>query len=340
MKSSDSPDPQRRRAGWKYALILVKLALGGILLFLLFTRGAINLESLQPLAERPAAVVVSALFILSTLVFAAIRWSIILRVLGLPLPLLSLLHIQNIATFAGQFLLGTASADAVRGVYAWRALRGRTARITLSILADRALGMVSLILIGGLLVAALWDRVQAVPQLRVVALSLALVLGGTLIILLLLFFAPASLTRLQMLAARRPRLERLIMQAREVVLAFRNNLFAGFAALVMSLIGQVASILGLSVLAINLKIGTLPVLDYMLATPLALVANMLPITPGGLGVGEAAFDQVCRWLEPSPSGAAYASIFLAYRAVSMLVLIVGPISFFLHRSEAVGNSAK
>src|SRR3990172_10836151 len=139
MKSSDSPEPQRRRTGWKYVLLLVKLALGGILLFLLFTRGAINLDALRPLAEQPAAVAVAALLILSTLIFAAIRWSIILRVLGLPLPLLSLLHIQNIATFAGQFLLGTASADAVRGVYAWRALRERPARITLSILADRAL---------------------------------------------------------------------------------------------------------------------------------------------------------------------------------------------------------
>lgn len=341
MKSSESPpDLQRRRIGWKQGLILVKLALAAVLLYVLFARGAINLDSLQPLAEQPAAVAIAALLILSTLVFAAIRWSIILRVLGLPLPFVSLLHIQNIATFAGQFLLGTASADAVRGVYVWRSLRGRTARIALSILVDRALGMVSLFLIAAMLMAAMWGRVGAVPQLRVIAFSLALVLAGSFAGLLLFLFAPASMTRLRFLAAGRPRLDQLLAQAQEIVFAFRNNLLAGFAALLLALAGQAASVIGLAVLALTLKIGTLPVLDYMLATPLALTASMLPITPGGLGIGEAAFNQVCRWLETAPSGAAYASIFLAYRAVSMLVLVVGPISLVLHRSEPAGGPAK
>jgi hypothetical protein len=31
----------------------------------------------------------------------------------------------------------------------------------------------------------------------------------------------------------------------------------------------------------------------MVAAPLAMIANALPLTPGGLGVGEVAFDQVC-----------------------------------------------
>ena len=35
-------------------------------------------------------------------------------------------------------------------------------------------------------------------------------------------------------------------------------------------------------------------LDYWVAAPVALVANALPFTPGGLGVGEAAFDQLAR----------------------------------------------
>ena len=340
MKSSSCSEPQQKRSLRKVVLLLVKLAISGLLLFLLFTRGSINLDALLPLTEQPGAVLTSALLILSTLVFAAIRWSIILRVVGVPLPLMSLLHIQNIATFAGQFLLGTASADAVRGVYAWRALRGGTAKITLSILADRALGIIALFLVAGLLMALQWNRVQEVPELRLLAFSLALVLGGMLVVVLAFFFVPVSVTRMQLFAAEAPRLIQFLMHTRDVVVAFRRNPLAALVGLFLSLMGQIASVLGLAVLANNLKIGTLPVIDYMLATPLALMASMLPITPGGLGVGEAAFDQVCRWLELSPSGAAYASIFLAYRAVSILVLLVGPISLILYKSEAVNSPAK
>ena len=53
------------------------------------------------------------------------------------------------------------------------------------------------------------------------------------------------------------------------------------------------------------KIGVLSAVDYMFAVPLTLIVNALPLTPSGIGVGEAAFDQICRWLEPAPSGAAF-----------------------------------
>jgi uncharacterized membrane protein YbhN (UPF0104 family) len=62
--------------------------------------------------------------------------------------------------------------------------------------------------------------------------------------------------------------------------------------------------------------------------------NALPLTPSGIGVGEAAFDQICRWLEPTPSGAAYSSIFFAFRVVSTLTCIPGLISLAIYRNTA------
>ena len=41
-----------------------------------------------------------------------------------------------------------------------------------------------------------------------------------------------------------------------------------------------------------------------------------------------------RWLEPLPSGAAYASIFFALRAISMLACLPGFVSFALYRNSA------
>ncbi len=43
------------------------------------------------------------------------------------------------------------------------------------------------------------------------------------------------------------------------------------------------------------------------------MANSLPFTPGGLGIGEAAFANAALALEPVRSGAPYATAFLAYR---------------------------
>jgi glycosyltransferase 2 family protein len=73
--------------------------------------------------------------------------------------------------------------------------------------------------------------------------------------------------------------------------------------------------------------------------PLTLLANALPLTPSGIGVGEAAFDQICRWLEPTPSGAAYSSIFFAFRLVSTLTCIPGLVSLAVYRNSARSASA-
>ena len=67
----------------------------------------------------------------------------------------------------------------------------------------------------------------------------------------------------------------------------------------------------------------------MLGGFIANIANTIPLTPGGLGIGEGAFDQVCRMLESKPSGAAYGSIFLAFRTATIIVYLVLGATFLL-----------
>jgi glycosyltransferase 2 family protein len=316
----------------------IKVALALALLVALFYYGSIDLGALHGLTRAPGAVAVAALLVLLTLPLAALRWSIILRILGLPLPLMSLLHVQCIATVTSQFLLGTASADAVRGVYAWRALRGHTPRIAVSLLADRGLSLAAMMSLALLFMLLRLDRMLAVAPLTALLLSVALALGALAVGALALLLAPGALAWAEALAAGRPRVAALLSQAGAVLLAFRRNLPAALAAGAVALTAAAVSILAVAVLALSLQIGPLSALDYLVATPLALLANALPLTPGGLGVGEVAFDQICGWLDAARSGAGYAGIFFAFRAVSLVVLPVGLLSFIVHRADAVETS--
>ena len=90
----------------------------------------------------------------------------------------------------------------------------------------------------------------------------------------------------------------------------------------------------MALLTAALKIGTLGAADMVLVTPLTLAVNALPLTPNGIGIGEAAFDQICHWLEPVPTSAAYSSIFFAYRIISTLTCLPGVVSLALYRKGA------
>jgi len=336
---SDQPPPRPPRRVSRLVATCIKIGLGLLLLVALVHYGSIDLGSLRGLVQQPGAVAASAFLLLLTLPLAALRWSFSLRILGLPLPWMTLLHVQAIASFSAQFLLGTASADAVRGIYAWRALGGNSPRIALSLIADRALSLAALIVLTLLFMLLRWDRVSTVAPLMALLVSVLLAFAATVVGALALLIAPNVLDRLQPLLTGRPRLAALLSQVGAVILAFRRNLPTAAAAFAAALVGGTINILAIAVLAAALQVGSLGMLDYLVATPLAMLANALPLTPGGLGVGEVAFDQVCTWLDVTRSGTGYAGAFFAFRAVSMVVMLVGLVSFIVHRADAVRTSA-
>jgi len=314
----------------------LRLLIGVGALLALYYFGKFDLRALEPLLRAPWTIAGAAFFILLALPIAAVRWAIILDVLGIGLPVGYLFRIVCISTTVNQFFLALTSGDAVRGIYAWRLLRGASGRIAISIIVDRAAGLLALMMLSAALIAFRWDRVSAVPALTLLTLSLMLCIGAALIAVVVVLAVPALLAWSLGKLHHHPKIAQLVGRIHHVVVAFRLRLFALVVVFGLSLIMQGLNILAFVVIGETMRIGNVSLLDISIAAPLALVANVLPFTPGGLGIGEAAFDQICRWLVPSPSSAPYASIFFAFRAVSLAVVIPGLISFIYQREGRTG----
>jgi uncharacterized membrane protein YbhN (UPF0104 family) len=60
----------------------------------------------------------------------------------------------------------------------------------------------------------------------------------------------------------------------------------------------------------------------MLALVIGQVANLVPLTPGGVGIGEAAFANVLLIINPGLT-AAYATVFFALRLISTAAYLPG-----------------
>jgi glycosyltransferase 2 family protein len=161
-----------------------------------------------------------------------------------------------------------------------------------------------------------------------ILLFLAAAIAGVCSLFYSLRSAPAGEGRL----SRWPRLAGLVGRARNLILLVRTRPWHLLAAFALSLVIHACVVTSIVMVAAAAGIGELATSDYMFAVPLTLVANAVPLTPNGIGVGEAAFDQICRWLEPVPTGAAYSSIFLAFRAICMLACLPGFASLALYRN--------
>ena len=241
---------------------------------------------------------------------------------------MDLLHFVAIGVLANVLLLGSIGGDAIRGLYAWRALGRSGGRIAVSLLADRLLSLLAVLFIPLAFSLLYWHRMQQVPALAALATSIIATAATRMLGAGVLFAVPDLTRPLEARLLRWPRVARLVAELREMILMLRTSPLALLAAFGLALVTQLLAAFAVVVVAQAIKIGALSVADYMFAVPLTLLAKALPLTPSGIGVGEAAFDQICRWLELTPSGAAYSSIFFAFR------LVPGPVSLAVYRNSA------
>jgi uncharacterized membrane protein YbhN (UPF0104 family) len=105
-------------------------------------------------------------------------------------------------------------------------------------------------------------------------------------------------------------------------------------AVIISAFQFVLVLVALVVIADAFDFVTLAPLNIVLAGIFSLVASSIPLTPGGLGVGEAAFANAVMVIQPGAVGP-YATIFIAMRALILIVSLFGGIVFFFYRSELI-----
>jgi hypothetical protein len=313
---------------------LAKTALGLTLLAALVFWGQIDLKMLRELTAAPSAVVTCLALLFLALPVAAVRWGTLLRALGVPIPFVNLFHFVAIGLLTNILLLGSAGGDATRGIYAWRALGRSGGRVAVSILADRLFTVLAVLFMSLAFSMSHWYRMQQVAALAALSTSIFAASAACIIGVCVLFVAPGLTRPLELGLLRWPFAADLLAQVRGAILMLRTSPLSLLAAFALALMTQILTIFAVLALAEAVKIGVLSAADYMFAGPLTLIVNALPLTPNGIGVGEAAFDQICRWLEPTPSGAAYSSIFFAFRVVATLTCIPGLISLAIYRNAA------
>ena len=311
-------DSARRRRAFALGNLL-RVGAGFALLAMLYRWQVIDPAPLRVLTARPEILALALAASLANIPLEGLRWQILLRAQGLELRLVQTIRILAASVFFANFLPGAAGGDLIRGVYLYKAAPGRRAAAMLSILIDRLIGLVAFVLLGA---AALLLRPTGAAPVTLTLLGLSLLFIATLIALF--FHGHRIAEALQrLLRGRSARLTRILDDTGEALRQYARDWKSTGAALLLS-----AAIVAFAVGPIALIGTAMPfegpsALDYATAGLYALIANSLPVTPGGLGVGEGAFASACLILAPQAARAAYGTIFLAFRCVFVLSTLPG-----------------
>jgi hypothetical protein len=191
--------------------------------------------------------------------------------------------------FFGTFLPGAAGGDLSKLFYTTRGNGGRRIEIMTVVLLDRAIGLFSLLLLPLIFAPMFTQTLRSEFALRSLLLTLGLLALGVAAGFLLCLFSDPFISCLPSGARNRLTKNRVIRQVRGAIAKYRENLSILCAALGLSFLANLSlvfvTMLGAAALE---RFSWTP--RMFLVIPIGHIVNSLPLTPGGLGVGETAFS--------------------------------------------------
>lgn len=332
--SGETVPSRRRRPAW-----LVrggKIVLAVIILAGLYRSGILDIE-LPSSAEIPIgpsllAIVLCAL----TIPLLAYRWFLLLNANQTDMPFAAVFRLTGLALFCNMVLIGGSGGDALRSMMVVGRLEEGRTRALVSIAMDKWLGLLGLSAIGAVAIGLRWEQLHARPTLAAAAT-----------LIFAIFFAAVFLTAVAIyLASHRGRLYRtltapgqpvwiaLIGKLVQAVGSYRYKPGILLAGLTLSVLGHALTMAGLLVFSRGWGNDVLDGAGYAVAMVFGLLANLLPLTPGGIGLGEVAFAKVADALATGEPVVTFATIFLLFRVIMLLGLLPGLIAYFVDRSRA------
>ncbi len=328
----------KSKAGIFFTLLRVAIGIG--LLVYLGRSGAMDWGALLGLASQWPLTVASLGILLLDLVVTSWRLCVLLAPRGFHLPVLDSSRLTLIGIFFNACLPGATGGDLIKIYYAAEGNRGRRTEVGTIILLDRAVGLFAMVL-WPLLAAPFFPALIASSGvLQFLLWAAAGLVAGLLVGWIVFAYSSLKDVGLARWAYRTLPLGAYLERVVNTVHAYRRD---GLTLLAATGIALFAHTLSVAVILLCAQ-ATNPAgaaWEMSMLIPLGFLANTLPTTPGGLGVGEAVFNQLFAIAGLSGGAAAL----LSWRVLTILLSLAG-LAFYLqgrqryvHAAESAGEQS-
>ena len=259
------------------------------------------------------------------------RWRMLLGVHGVHLKFWRVFELTMIGQFFSAFLLGTTGGDVIKIFYVARAVPQRKAAVSFTVIVDRVIGLVAMLLLGCALSLSCVSLLLSKHETRIsTGIFYLAALGG--VVASLLACAGPFLLRYEGLRARLKRLP-YIHRAASLYLAYETTARAAranFLALVGSMPSQIC-LCGMGYCIFRALHLEAPFMVFSAILLMVCMLISLPVSIGGLGVREYLFITYFSLLGIDKEHAFAFSI--TFFALNMLWSLAGAPFYFLYRHE-------
>jgi glycosyltransferase 2 family protein len=327
-----------KRLTWSWSWWQVKILIAAVLVYYLFSSGKLSLDLFHYVFSFGSLlnIIIAGLLLIFAYYLAAWRIFFLFKAQGLLYPQKLCFQISLIGFFFNNFLPASIGGDAMRAYYFARGRRQNLAPILATLVYDRVLGLMALVLLafGGLSLAWLVD--QGFVWTREFRWALA-GLAGALSIFFLSFLLsrwPRFMGLLESLLARIP-------WGGAAILHFFASIanLSKFGLLSLALVGislglQISAVLALYFTGLAFGLDPHFWLTIILS-PLILLSGILPLAPNNIGWTEYLGSLIWASQGIGQGG----NLWMAYRLVTAFFSLSGLIVYLRLRAGAITHES-
>ncbi|MFN6139684.1 MAG: lysylphosphatidylglycerol synthase transmembrane domain-containing protein [Planctomycetota bacterium] len=265
------------------------------------------------------------------------RWQKLLLALEVPITFLETIRLWFLGEAFNTVSAGSVGGDLFKAIAAAGRSKNRRTEVITSVLVDRAIGMLGLILVAALSTTLAKDLSPQLLAIRNAAWILSII-GLSGISGLILFGKSLPLDLFNRIPWAGVKILRIALS----LLVFKYRPQLAITMILQSLC--VHSALTVAVWMVSSALYSddairPKLLEHFLAVPPALLAGTLPITPGGIGLQEVGIDRLFKQIptvSPMFSGLIVGTM---YRAVLLAVALIGGITYLVSRPDPVDDDS-
>ncbi len=246
------------------------------------------------------------------------RWELLLRAQNLFIGIRQAFRLSLIGVLFNMVIPGAVGGDVMKAYYVTRGAPDRKAEAAGTIVFDRIIGLLALMLVaaGG----AAWNLgfIQSNRSLTALCIFALLgALGGLAGLWLVVQFGPR-------LAARNPsgRIAAFCSQALAGFDGYRKRPATLPAAVLVSAVGHLMGCGGIYLCFPAIGSPVVPLRLFLVLVPVAVMTTAIPISPAGIGVGQVAFLTLFQMAAPQLAPAAV-NAFTVFQSLALIMCLSG-----------------
>lgn len=306
----------------RHVPLVLKVCFAAGILTWLARGGKLNFAEIGGALSRPLDLTVILLVIYLQIAVTAWRWKLLLQAQGFEIGLRQAFRLNMIGSLFNMVIPGSVGGDVMKAYYVARGEVGRKTEVVATILLDRIVGVMGLLVLAA--VVALWNLRSAAAHPALMTMSLFAIAGaaGSLTAMALGVKFGSRLTIL----SRSGNLRRVLTCFE----AFRKTPTVLPIVIFVSMLCHLSVSCAIYLAMRALSAPRIPLHYFLLAAPLGLLATAIPLAPAGIGVGQVAFLSLFQIVVPGSAPGAVNAL-TVYQSLALVACLSGFVPYLLYK---------